>query len=117
MPKIQKNGHAACIQPFNLYLKGKYKQRVHSHPKALNLHAKLFIKAGSCPLQQVPTRIKSIKLWYLNNYHVLEKLCMDIESGGIDYAERYIERQGMKRVQGRVQSRSLGRCMIRTWEN
>lgn len=51
---------------------------------------------------------QSIKLWYLNNYHVLENLSIDIQSGNIDYAEHYIERQGCKACSGPCTSRFSG---------
>lgn len=62
---------------------------------------KLSISAGAHMNQ-------SIKLWYLNNYHVLENLSIDTESSNIDYAEHYIERQGCKACSGPCTSRFSG---------
>lgn len=62
---------------------------------------KLSISAGAHMNQ-------SIKLWYLNNYHVLENLSIDIESSNIDYAEHYIERQGCEACSGPCTSQFSG---------
>ncbi len=62
---------------------------------------KLSISAGAHMNQ-------SIKRRYLNNYHVLENLSIDIESAHIDYAECYIERQGCEACSGPCTSRFSG---------
>ncbi len=62
---------------------------------------KLSISAGAHMNQ-------SIKRRYLNNYHVLENLSIDIESAHIDYAECYIERHGCEACSGPCTSRFSG---------